>query len=310
MKLTQYQTDIIKLLEKAVSEFNNSIPDIQQQALEKTLLNVKDLDIRDGKLVNSAANLKQLAKLKLQDAIVNPELKAAIQKFVDTFDKVAKMQSEYFKAMDIRPPAEILAELQVQAKTSVIKQMSQLIDSRIIPGIEDVLRTNITGGGSYRQMISQLTEYIIGTKAITGSYGKLANDAATLAIDSINTYSAEYSKITSQTFNMEWSMYVGSLLETSRPFCIEMVAKKYIHDKEIPEIMLGKINGKEIPINKKTDLWYGAKEGTNAQNIDTRRGGWKCGHQWLRVSENAVPVQIRIDTYNKYGIKHTNGVKD
>ena len=310
MTVAEYQKKLIATIEAAGAQFIKTLPGIEQEALSRVLVLAKDIQTSNGKLVNSVDNLKKIGQLRkeMESAVFNKKFTAALQDFIYAFDATTAIHRKYFTEMDQRPPAEILKELQLQAKSAVIENLTKQIDVRIIPGVEEILRVQITTGGSYRSMISQLSEYIVGNGQIPGSFGKLSNLAATITVDALNNYSAEYSKTMTLELKWKWRMYVGSNLTTTREFCELMTKKEYVHEAELPGILKGTIDGKEMKLNEKTGLWLGAKEGTTITNIDINRGGWKCGHQFLAVPEHNVPVQIRIATYNKYGIKHKNGI--
>lgn len=310
MTVKEYQDKLIKLIEDATQRFNQAIPGIEREALNRILVLTKEIDVKNGQLINSTGNLKRIGQIRteLEGAIFNSKFERALQDFVNAFTAVADIHAKWFSAQDQRPPADILKELQNQAKTAVIEKLTKEIDVRIIPAVEEMLRTNITTGGTYQRLLAQVQDFIIGSGEIPGSFGKLNNLAATITTDALNSFSAQYSATITEKFNLDWSMYVGSNLTTTRPWCEAMTKKKYIHKAELPDILKGKIDDTEVKLNDKTGLWDGAKEGTDAQNIQVNRGGWKCGHQFLCVPEAAVPVDIRIRTYNKYRIPHTNGV--
>jgi hypothetical protein len=92
---------------------------------------------------------------------------------------------------------------------------------------------------------------------------------------------------------MDWYTYVGALVGASRDLCEHLVSKKFIHKSEIPGIVKGKIDGVQIPTNKKTGLPYGMVPGTTANNFQIRRGGYKCNHLLMVTAEERVPIEIR-----------------
>ncbi len=145
-----------------------------------------------------------------------------------------------------------------------------------------------------------MQKYILGTKGSTiKNTGKLNNWATTLTIDVLHQFSAQYSQIITADLNLEWMMYVGSNVEATREFCELLTKKKYVHVTELPDILLGKIEGKQVKINPKTELWYGAIEETNIKTLQTNRGGYRCGHQLLSVPQAVIPVDIRIAAKSK-----------
>lgn len=309
MTLAEYQAQLLKTIQDAVDNFNAGIPAIEREAYNKILDLIRDVEVKRGQIVNTASNLKKIGQLKgqLEKAILNEKLTAGLQKFVDAFSVVSQIHKQWFGSLDDRAPEEIMKELQKQAKEAVISKLTKEIDVRLIPQVEEILRINITTGAKYTDLLNRMQEFMISGEANIGSYAKLSNLANTITTTALNEYSAQYSKQMTAGFGFKWRMYVGSNLKTTREFCLRMTKKKYVHEKELPQILEGLIDGVQIPINDKTGLWDGAKEGTDINNIDINRGGWKCGHQFLGVPEVSVPLQVRIDTYNRLGIPHKDG---
>lgn len=304
MTIEQFQKQLIEEIEKAVAEFQKQIPAMERQSLDRLLLIIKDLEIRNGRILNNVANLKLIGKIKqeLRDAVLSPKYVAAVKEFIAAFDVVAAIQDKYFKTnFTDRIPKQMLDQLQEQAKQSVLDHLiGRGFDANVVLELEDVLRKNITTGGSYRELAMQIQEFLVSTgKDNLTKYSKLANIANTLTIDSINQFSAQYHQIIQEDLGLQWFMYVGSNITTTRSFCEHLTKKRYIHISELPKILQGEIDGVQVKINPKTGLWYGAIEGTNAANFRTNRGGYRCGHQCIAVSELLVPLEIRKKFANK-----------
>ena len=126
MTPTEYQAQLLKVIDDAVNNFNDQIPAIERQAMDRILALSKELEVKNGTITNSAANLKKIGQLRsfLESAIINEKLASALQKFVDSFNVVAEIHRRYFGAMDPRKPDEILKELQLQAKAAVINKLT------------------------------------------------------------------------------------------------------------------------------------------------------------------------------------------
>lgn len=101
----------------------------------------------------------------------------------------------------------------------------------------------------------------------------------TTAWDEEQQANARYLLETSKDMNNEWFQYVGSNMQETRPFCLEMTEKRWIHRSEIPEIA--------------AQDWEGKIPGTNAENFRIYRGGYGCRHHIYPVSANRVPPEIR-----------------
>jgi GNAT superfamily N-acetyltransferase len=123
--------------------------------------------------------------------------------------------------------------------------------------------------------------------------GLLAQHSGTYAHDAINDFMGQRNKIIGEDLGLEWYMYVGSNLTTTREFCEHLTKKKYVHKSEIPTILSGDIDGHECEIYAKTGLPLGLKDGTTPENFIVHRGGWNCGHQLVPVAPEAVPEDVR-----------------
>lgn len=296
MTQQQYQERLLKMLEDAQKKFLDQIPAIEKKVYERLTLLIKDLEIKNGIILNTTDNIRRIGKIRseIQNAVLAPEYLKAVQEFIDVYDKIAAIQKQYFTSNfgTIPNPAR-LNEIQKLAKDAVIDNLtSRGLDAEIIMEVEDLLRRNITTGGSYAQMATQLQEFILG-RGVVAHPGKLMNFATTTAIDAINQFSSQYHEIVAKDLGLVWRMYVGSNLETTREFCEHLTKKKYVHESELPEILKGEIDGHQVKINPKTKLWYGAIEGTNISNLPINKGGYRCGHQFIAVANAVVPKQIR-----------------
>ncbi len=297
MTLEQYQKELLKVLEKASNDFEKELPGAEREMLRRVELLVKDIELRDGKIINSVTNLRLIGKIRqeLEKAVLSPRYLAAVQEFVNVFDTVADLHREYFRTnFNKQPPKELLETLQKQAKDAVVDRLiGRGFDAAVVLELEDVLRKNITSGGSYEQLTSNLRALLVSSAGANASLSWVSSYAKTLVIDSINQFSAEYHESIQKSLDLDWFMYVGSNLTTTREFCELLTKKKYIHRSELPGIVGGVIDGVKVKLNPKTKLWYGAIEGTNVANFRVNRGGHRCGHQLIAVSEKVVPKEIR-----------------
>lgn len=294
MTLSEYQNRLIEEIQKAIDDFNQKIPKKQQALFGEVLQIVKDLEIKNGQFINTTANLKKLAELqsRLKNTVFDGAFKKMLQDFVDAFSKVAMIQQKYFKALNPDwKPDEVYQLFTKLAKDAVVKAMQQQIDQKFISMVEEILRQNITTGGSYQDLVRQMQEVIL--TGSTGHPGILSNLADTITTNALNQFSANYTQMVAKDLGLEWFMYVGSNKATTREFCEFLTEKKYVHISQLPEILKGKIDGHQVKINPKTKLWYGAIDGTNESNFQTNRGGHKCGHQFIPVAAAVVPMEIR-----------------
>ena len=294
MKAETYSDDLIKSIDAAIKAFNDKVPAHQQRIYKELLVLLKDLKTKNGKILNTVDNLKLIIKVraKLKSIIATKEYKQDVSDFVDAYDEIGTLQNKYFSsfATKFKPMATLELVKQQSIETTKAYLLEGGVSQQIMPDIDQILLSNITGGGSYAELTEQLRKYI--TK--TDNEGALERYARQITTDSINQYSAAYTANISNHLGLEWYYYSNSLIPTSRPFCVHMRKDMpYFHKSEIPELLKGNINGHKVPLYDKTGLPQGMYEGTNPTSFIVYRGGYNCGHQIVPVPETIVPQSAK-----------------
>lgn len=297
-------SDILKQIDKAIAKFNKLIPKIQKEIFADIQEQLKRLDTVDGKIKTTVANLKVVTSIKnkLLRLILTPEYKKEVKDFIKAFNEVTTLQNQYWQSVEKEfKPRALLKEIKTQAIADTVKSLTASgIGSTIQEQISDILRTNITTGGSYADLNDQLRESLVNTK----TDGLLLKYTKQITTDAINQYSAQYTQTVSNDLGFEWFAYQGSDIKTTRPFCDAMTDFRYFHVTEIPDLLAAKDlyyikDGKKtkVPIYEKTGLPHGMIPGTNPANFQINRGGYNCGHQIRPVSAALVPEDIKAKVF-------------
>jgi len=293
--LEQYQKDLLKEIDLAVERFLQASDRAQTRAFSDVVDLLKQLDTKRGVVLVNKKNLAIIRDIRkrLNRSFLNPEYKAAVEAFLRSYDNIAALQVKYFKTIDAEfDYKETLKEITKQAKTYVLEQLlGSGFESGIVTQVEDIIRQNVTGRASYADLVKQISAYL--ADSTSKSPGKIAAWSRQIVTDGLNQFSAQFSSIVSEDLGLEWYMYVGSNIETTRQFCQLMTHKKWVHKSELPIILRGSIDGTKYKVSKTTGLWYGAVPGTNAGNFYLYRGGYNCGHQYLPVSAVVVPLAVK-----------------
>jgi hypothetical protein len=249
-------------------------------------------------------------KNKLQKIIVSKKYQDSVREFIKTFETVADLQNQYFTnyigSKKAQLPEEKLKLIREYSINSTIASLTESgLNVNILDKVEDIIRQNTTTGGSYSSLQGQLRDFILSDKNTDGA---LVRYTKTITTDAINQYSRQYVETTAADLDMPWRKYIGSLKTTSREWCEKMVAKKFVHVSELPELVKGNIDGHQCGIykktadNKGTDLPYGMIAGTNAQNVLVRAGGHGCEHGFYPCDEDEVPKEV-LDKFKGKEIK-------
>lgn len=284
----------MQAIDDAINTFQDKIPGLQKSMFDGLQPLLKQLQLKNGKLINNVDNLKFLGQIKnkLEKIIISPEYKDAVQEFINSYNTLAALNLNYFSQFNEKyKPAKTLPIIkQLAVEKTITDLVGQGMSENITGAVRNILNTNITTGGSYASLQDQLREHLLNTDSGEGSLVRYTSQITT---DSINQFHAQYHAAIAQDLQFNWGRYVGSLITTSREFCVLLVAKQWVHKSELPTIILGHIDGHDCKLSKTTGLPYGMIPGTNATNFEINRGGYQCGHQFFWVPDAVVPVEFR-----------------
>lgn len=287
--------DIIDTIEKSIAGFQKQIPGIQQNVFDDLQNQLSKLKTSNGSILSSAENLKLIGDIqnKIERIILTNDYAAVSKDFLSSFSEVEALQNTFFKAFNSKfTPKNTLGIIrQLAVESTANSLLDQGLNANIIDKISDILRTNITAGGTVAQLSNQLRDHILTNESGLGSLDRYTTQITT---DALNQYSAQYNDAVAQDLGiMNWGRYTGSNLTTTREFCEFLTKKQWVHKSELPTIIKGNIDGHKCKIYKKTELPEGMIAGTNENNFNIYRGGYNCGHQFFWVPDAAVPADIK-----------------
>jgi hypothetical protein len=263
--------------------------------LDRVREELTQLSVKRGSIEASAENLRRLAAIRsrLMGVLLSPEYIASVRQYLAAFDEITRLQNAYFRGINerFRPP-EIAAELRSQALQMTAENLTERgMGANVIKAVESMLSRAITSGGSIADLQNALTESL--TTTANGD-GLLERYTKQITTDAINQYSAQYTQLISSDLGLEWFVYAGSNLKTTRPFCLAMTEKRYVHISEFPALLRGDFPEFDAHGGR---LYKGLPEGmypdTTPENLQVNRGGYNCGHQLRPVSAAMVPAAIR-----------------
>lgn len=296
---------LIQLIQDKVTAFNKDIPGIQESVYQELQQLLKDLETTRGGVKPSVDNLRVITKIKskLLEIILSKDYVNSVQDYVRGFQAVTDMQHAYFVGIDSKfKPLQLTKEIQKQSIQSVVSALTESgIEANVLAGIDNILRTNITTGGSYSDLTEQLRNYVTSSG---GNDGIIQRYAGQITTDALNQYAAQNTQLISNDLGLEWFVYAGSNIETSRPFCLACTQKRFIHISEFPALLDG-----EFPEFKEFDgkLYKGLPAGmyldTTVSNFPIRRGGYNCGHQLRPITDMTVPEDKKRTVYSSNAYK-------
>lgn len=291
-------SDILKKINDSISNMNKRIPSIQKVIYDSLQDDLRKLDLQNGKIKATVKNLSLInsIKNKLNRIILTDGYKSEVKDFAKSFNEIASLQNDYWKGIDKEfKPKAILKAIREQSISDTVGKLTEAgIGANIAEPIADILRTNITTGGSYKDLTEQLRENLVNTQ----TPGTMEKYIGQITTDAVNQFSNQYTQLVSSDLGYEWFKYDNTDILTTRPFCDAMTDRPYFHVSEIPALLRGegltylnKKTGKREPVSiyEKTGLPSGMIPGTDASNFFIRRGGYRCGHSIRPVNERQVP---------------------
>jgi len=246
-----------------------------------------EMEMKGGQFVASKTNLELAYQIneKLKGVMASGEYGKALSEFAGQFDIQAESNLSYFtEAFNITAAPELAATLLSASKVNAVDLLiNRAADSEFLYPLRDIIEQSVVNNAGYAETIKTLREFIEGGENVDGrllQYSRgIAHDTFAVADRSvISAYASEY--------GMEWFLYMGATMTTTRPFCSERIGGFY-HQKEIEMWGEGKKTlGMAWP---KDGEWGGMMDGTNSSTIFSVAGGYNCGHIISPVSESDVP---------------------
>jgi hypothetical protein len=298
--------EMLSKSDQAIETFNKNIPGIQKAIYDELIEQLRKLDLNGSNIKTTVANLNVInsIKNKLLKLILSDNYLQDVKEFVRSFNEITKLQNAYWKSAESSFKSKpLLNAIKEQAITDTVSKLTEAgIGANIAEPIADILRTNITTGGSYKKLTEQLRENLVNTQ----TPGTLEKYVGQITTDAVNQYSNQYTQIVSNDLGYEWFKYDNTDILTTRPFCDAMTDRPYFHISEVPALLraegltyVNKKTGKREPvvIYEKTGLPSGMIPGTDASNFFIRRGGYRCGHSIRPVNQRQVPQADKDRVY-------------
>lgn len=290
----------------AINKMNRSVPAIQRNMLDELSALVRDLDYDGNNIARTVKNIRVIGQItrKLQKLILNKEYKTEVKEFIKAFNEVTTLQNTYMRqTTEDFKFSPVLKEIKTQSIDATLQGLTeQGLTANVTDKIQDVLRRNITSGGTFKQIMQQVRETMVNTQ--TGE-GILERYVKQITTDSLNQYSRNYLQLATQSTGMTWYDYAGSNIETTRCFCFAMTKRRYFNVREIPRLLKGDFTEwqeMDCKMYDKTGLPQGMIAGTNVANFLTNLGGYNCGHRPIPIPERLVPKDVVEAFKVRYGV--------
>lgn len=241
------------------------------------------LTTKDGNIEMTTQNLTKVEQIDglIRKAMSEGEyFKAAVQ-FKNEMASQAALTIDYFGALTGQEVATSFGDALVRTRQAQALELilGSSMEAGFIQPLKDQLVAAVSGNAGITQTFESLNTYILGNDQIDG---RLLAYTRTYASDVFSTTDRAYSEVVSADLGLEWRLYTGGRMDTTRCFCKERNAK-YYHINEV------KAWGNGQGVGQCGYPWAGMARGTNSDTITTYLGGYNCQHSLGAVSASVVP---------------------
>lgn len=268
------------LIQETDAAYLIAITRVQDRLYNQVVAVLKDLELDDeGYIKQSSANRKIISKAsdKVNEIFNSALYTSAVSNYISIIPKVDKLNVRYFSDISDGFKANRLFLKNLQAETIATVEQYILRDglqSQVIGPLSQILNQNVNSGGQFSGFLTQIRDYIKGNDQVEG---RAMRYTRTYLRDTVFTYSRTFQQSITNDLGLEFYLYSGGLMDTSRPFCTERNGQYFSH--------------KEVESWASLE-WAGKKSGTTTSSIFLFAGGWNCNHQLIPVSKLVVPKEV------------------
>lgn len=237
-----------------------------------------------GNLKPTVGNMRLALKIdKLFDALDDETLRRINTQFGEDMLRLTPINGKYYSAMGT--PADVVKS--ISEKVGFVEQGIGLKDGKIVKGgyldtltkapevrqrLKDYVTSSVANKKGFQEYLKGMKEIVVGTKIRDGALERYYKQ---FGYDTFNQTDAAINKHYADSLDLTWFVYTGSIIDTSRAFCIKRAGKTFSTEEtekwKCDPTLIGK------PKGKKCD---------DAYNPLIERGRWNCRHTIRYITED------------------------
>ena len=271
---------LVELIDTTEADFAKWVKKNQRIILDAIVAEFNDAPTEKGRLTSGNEMLKSIAALptKVRAALKKTGFTKKVTDYVRTFEDMQQLQIDLHKTVNgINAATAINSVRQKMVDLTVSNMVGQGMDNMFITPLQNKLSEHSTVGVSLKDMVTSMKDFINGNP--NNQNTTFTNYSLQIGRDAIGQYDGLVNQKIANQFDLNALIYVGSVVEDSRPQCERWLEKEFILISDLAdEIDWAFSNGS------------GMIAGTTADNFTMFRGGYNCRHQAIpiRVSEEQI----------------------
>jgi hypothetical protein len=260
--------------DEAVEQLLKEITSFQQRTATRIAGLLGDLEIVNGSLVASPANMARLSTViaELEANFADPKWQKAVGEYLASFTELETGIVGYSEALG-SVDAALLTSLKVQYQTvagNYLLNATSFTRTLQQPIVQEV-GSYIAQGGRYRDLVASVSDIVTGGDV---SDGAILGNARTAVNDMVSIYERTATNAAATSVGAEFFVYQGRPIDTTRDFCRAREGRAW-HKEEVES--WGHLE------------WAGQIPGTNSTTIFSLLGGYQCRHVLVPVARRDVP---------------------
>jgi hypothetical protein len=275
-----------QIIRKADDFLIAGLGDVQKNLADVIVEKLSKFERRGGALAaGSATNTQMLATFEnnIKTALKRTNYRDLIKGYLSNFDEIAKLSQQTAQAVAGRTvqASTVNALKRIEIERIALQLVEpQGIQSNIVDPIKRILFKSVTTGTDYASATAEIETFVNG---VQGQNGFMQRYTTQLARDSVNRYAGTINNVIKAEFELDGFVYVGSLIETSREVCNELVRG----DGKFQDLQKdGAYRIADLPIIVSRMLGEGGvNPALTVDNFFELRGGYNCRHE-------AIPIKL------------------
>jgi hypothetical protein len=282
-------------------EFIKAIGKVQNKFYKDILPLFDNLVIQDGVILANAENFAIANDIqnRLQTVLSESGYTSALRNMAVGMNEQKILTEALYTLVTDGAAANFteFAALYTNSQRTALQLIGESSIANFTTQFTQAMEVSISSSSSFSELINNIRTVTVGNDEVEGVLQRYAKQNAK---DSFSVTARVYSNAIAKKYGVEWFKYGGSLMDSSRPFCIER-ARRVFHYKEVEQWGNGtKCCGLKWP---QSGTWAGHNRNTNKETIFTLLGGYNCNHVLEPLSVSDVPKDKLLQAIEKEWVK-------